>query len=56
MDWLRSEERKEEMDGTAPTIIVAVQGRLILSARAGTLRKSTLRWLGTDMNRIAIPS
>ena len=30
MDWLRSEDLKEEKDVTAPVLIVAEQGRLIL--------------------------
>jgi hypothetical protein len=29
MDWLRSEDLKEEKDVTAPVLIIAEQGRLI---------------------------
>ena len=48
MDWLRSEDLKEEKDVTAPVVIIAEQGRLIFgypswehgsSLRTGELRK-----------------
>jgi hypothetical protein len=35
MDWLRSEDLKEEKDVTAPVVIIAEQGRLILGTRHG---------------------
>jgi hypothetical protein len=34
MDWLRSEDLKEEKVVTAPLVIIADRGRLILAARA----------------------
>ncbi len=35
MDWLRSEDLKEEKDVTAPVVIIAEQGRLILGYTSG---------------------
>jgi hypothetical protein len=40
MDWLRSEDLKEEKDVTAPVVTIADQGRLILAARARPRGKS----------------
>ena len=43
MDWLRSEDLKEEKDVTAPIAIVAEQGRLILGYTSWNTVKS-MNW------------
>jgi hypothetical protein len=40
MDWLRSEDLKEEKDVTAPVVIIAEQGRLILGYTSWNTVKS----------------
>ena len=43
MDWLRSEDLKEEKDVTAPVVVLAEQGRLILDCTSWNTVKS-MNW------------